>query len=150
LTLKSIWRDGTRAVVFEPHDVLLRLVAAVPPPRFHMLRYFGLLSSHAALRNEVVPEPSATTTELRPPASQCVPLSLLFDNDAAERVHERKPWAWLLKHVFQAELQTCPRCAGPMRWTEAATTPGAIARLLAKHGLAPQPPPRSAVPNRQL
>ena len=36
LTLKSTWRDGTRAMVFEPHDLLTRLVAAVPPPRFHL------------------------------------------------------------------------------------------------------------------
>ena len=28
-----------------------------------------------------------------------------------------------------------------MRWVEVATERGAIARLLAKHGLAPQPPP---------
>ena len=48
LTLKSISRDGTRALVFEPHDVLARLVAAVPPPGFNMLRYFGLLSSLGA------------------------------------------------------------------------------------------------------
>jgi hypothetical protein len=29
-----------------------------------------------------------------------------------------------------------------MRWVEAATTPDAIARLMANHGLAPRPPPR--------
>jgi hypothetical protein len=28
-----------------------------------------------------------------------------------------------------------------MRWVEAATTADAIARLMAKHGLAPRPPP---------
>ncbi len=32
LTCKSIWKDGTRALVLEPHDLLVRLVAAVPPP----------------------------------------------------------------------------------------------------------------------
>jgi Putative transposase len=150
LTLKSIWRDGTRALVFEPHDVLTRLVAAVPPPGFHMLRYFGLLSSHAVLRNEVVPNPPKDRSQSRPPPAQGEQLCLL-DDDAQEPPASRKPWAWLLKHVFQADLQTCPRCSGPMRWMEAATTPGAIARLLAKHGLAPQPPPtRAAVPTGQL
>jgi hypothetical protein len=29
-----------------------------------------------------------------------------------------------------------------MRWVEAATTPDAIARLMAQHGLAPERPPR--------
>jgi hypothetical protein len=38
LTLKSAWRDGTRAIVLEPDTLLARLCAAVPPPRFHMLR----------------------------------------------------------------------------------------------------------------
>ncbi|RLB56567.1 MAG: hypothetical protein DRI90_18615 [Deltaproteobacteria bacterium] len=34
---------------FEPHDFLTRLVAAVPPLRFHLLRDFGVLSSHSSL-----------------------------------------------------------------------------------------------------
>jgi hypothetical protein len=42
----------------------------------------------------------------------------------------RKRWAWLLAHVFQADLDTCPRCGGPMRWVEAATTRKSAARLL--------------------
>jgi hypothetical protein len=33
-----------------------------------------------------------------------------------------------------------------MRWAEAATTPGAISRLLAKHGLGPRPPLPSRSP----
>jgi hypothetical protein len=39
-----------------------------------------------------------------------------------------------------------------MRWLEATTEQDAIARLLAKHGLAPQPPaePRARVPLGQL
>jgi hypothetical protein len=39
-----------------------------------------------------------------------------------------------------------------MRWVEAATEQTAIARLLAKQGLAPQPPPdpRARVPLGQL
>jgi hypothetical protein len=47
----------------------------------------------------------------------------------------RSRWSWLLKRVFRAELETCCRCGGPMRWVEVATEQGAIARLLAKHGL---------------
>jgi hypothetical protein len=33
-----------------------------------------------------------------------------------------------------------------MRWVEAATAPDAIAKLLAKHGLGPRPPPASFAP----
>jgi len=38
---KRAWRNGTYAVVLEPLDLVARLVALVPPPRFHMLRYHG-------------------------------------------------------------------------------------------------------------
>ena len=36
-------------------DLLARLCAMVPPPRFHFTRYAGVLASNAALRTEVVP-----------------------------------------------------------------------------------------------
>jgi len=62
LTLKNVWKDGTRALIFEPHDLLTGLVAAVPPPKFHLLRYFGVLSSHSALRAEVFPSRPRTRT----------------------------------------------------------------------------------------
>ena len=62
LGFKRAWRDGTRALVFEPADIIPRLVAAVPPPRFHLLRYFGVLSSHSSRRRFVVPRPLADST----------------------------------------------------------------------------------------
>jgi len=102
--------------VLESRDLIIRLIAAIPPPRFHLVRYFGVLSSHSRFLSEVVPKPP----DARP---------------------SRKRWAWLLAHVFRADLDTCVRCGGPMRWLEAATTEQAATALLAKLGLAPQPPP---------
>jgi hypothetical protein len=144
LTLKNIWRDGTRAIIFEPHDLLARLVAAVPPPNFHSLRYFGVLSGHSALRGEVVPESEDDPLQRRPPPAAGDQLELLSDDDC--RPPARKRWAWLLKHVFQADVDSCIRCGGPMRWVEAATTPEPIARLMAKHGFAPRAPPTRRPP----
>ena len=129
----------------EPHDLLTRLVAAVPPPNFHLLRYFGVLSSHSALRAEVVPKRPKDTGQSHPPPCQGDQLSLLGfgdSDDEGEPRHPRSRWGWLLKHVFQQDVDTCDRCGGPMRWVEAATTPDAIARLMASHGLAPERPPR--------
>jgi hypothetical protein len=74
LALKSLWKDGTRAVVLEPHDLLVRLCAAVPAPRLHLLRYFGILSSHHALRSEVIPSPVPEPGLFTPaPAHTCSP-----------------------------------------------------------------------------
>jgi hypothetical protein len=76
LELKKVWRDGTRALVLEPFDLLTRLVASVPPPRLHLLRYFGVLSSHSAQRREVVPGHRYDPAQRRPPAASGDQLSL--------------------------------------------------------------------------
>lgn len=139
LELKSPWRDGTRAFVFEPHELIARLVAAVFPPRFHSLRYYGVLASRSRLRREVVPQPPPDPTRLAPPPAPGDQLVLALDKD--QQLPPRRRWGWLIRHVFRADVETCPKCGGGMRWLEAATDPQHAARLMAEHGLGPQPPP---------
>ncbi len=139
LSFKRAWRDGTRALVFEPADLIPRLVAAVPPPRWHLLRYFGVLSSHSSRRRLVVPTPPPDATTNKPAPARGDQLELLGDKDDAAA--PRKRWAWLLAHVFAADVETCPHCSGPMRWAEVAATRAAIMRLLSEHGLGPRAPP---------
>ncbi len=66
-------------------------------------------------------------------------LELLGERDDAPAPRNR--WAWLLAHVFAADVETCPRCSGPMRWAELAKTRAESTRLLAEHGLGPRAPP---------
>ena len=131
----------------------------VPPPRFHLVRYHGVLSSHATMRREVVPKPLPPPSHGDAQESARGQLELPLFAALAHgrpRAHERprpaarKPWAWLLRHVFSIDVTTCPRCEGPMRWLESATTPDAIARLLAAHGLGPGPPRPRHPPRGQL
>ena len=143
LTLKNQWKDGTRALVLEPHDLLVRLCATIPPPWFNMIRYFGVLSSHSRHRARVVPS-VVDPSRFAPEAAPGDQLEFGFGSGASAATaptQGRSRWGWLLRHVFRADVETCPCCGGPMRWVEAATEQAAIARLLAKHGLAPQPPP---------
>jgi Putative transposase len=70
---KRAWRNGTYAVLLDPLDLLARLVALIPPPRFHMLRYHGVLAAHAKARAEVVPGQAASSP------SEPVQLGLAFD-----------------------------------------------------------------------
>ena len=144
LSFKKPWRDGTRALVLEPHDLIARLVAAVPPPRFHMLRYFRVLSSHSSHRARVVPDPPADDVANKPPPARGDQLELLDEFDDAPP--SRKRWAWLLAHVFKADLEHCPRCNGPLRWAEVATTRADITRLLAEQGIGPRAPPVPRAP----
>jgi hypothetical protein len=144
-TMKKPWSDGTVGLDFEPLDLIARLCAMIPPPGFHMIRYHGVLSSHAKLRREIVPDPPADAPT--PPPRQ---LLLYEDNDEIRLV--RKPWAWLVRHVFLEDVTVCPKCQRPMRWKEVATEPADIARLLARHGLAlpPATQPRAPPPGQLL
>ncbi len=62
---KSAWKNGTHAVLLGPLDFISRLCALIPPPRFHMLRYHGVLAGNARERAEVISqhEEEPETTE---------------------------------------------------------------------------------------
>ncbi len=59
--LKHRWRDGTTHVLFEPLELVEKLAALVPPPRFNLVQYHGLLAPAAHWRPLVIP--SAPRTE---------------------------------------------------------------------------------------
>ena len=101
--------------------------------------------------DEVTPQPPEFEDPMRAPASGDQS-TLFVPTDAANPAPPyRKPWSWLLRHVFLKDVSHCPRCGGPMRWAEVATTPEAIERLMVAHGEAPAPAPRTVpVPPEQL
>ena len=113
-----------------------------------MVRYHGVLASRSKLRAEVVPQPPPPEVD---PMQLQAELELELEDEHRPR---RKPWAWLLKYVFDEDVRVCPRCAGPTTWLEVATEPDAIGRAMADHGLAPRrtaPIPLSRPPpNEQL
>ena len=53
--LKKAFSDGTVAVDLDPLSLLSRLCASVPPPRFHTVRYAGVLGSASKLRARLTP-----------------------------------------------------------------------------------------------
>jgi len=53
--LKHKWRNGATHVVFEPLDLIGKLAALVPPPRFNLVRYHGVFSLSARWRSRIVP-----------------------------------------------------------------------------------------------
>jgi hypothetical protein len=62
IALKKPFSDGTVAVDLDPLSLLCRLVALVPAPRFHTVRYFGVLAAAAKWRPLVVPKPQPKQT----------------------------------------------------------------------------------------
>ena len=96
----SVRAVSTACVELEPLAFIARLAALVPPPRRHLTRYFGVLSSHAAARSEVVPAPTE-------PASA--------DHKGKPAGKSRYiPWSELLRKTFGFEI-VCQKCQSPLR-----------------------------------
>jgi hypothetical protein len=123
-------------VVLTAEDLLARLCAMVPPPRFHLTRYAGVLASNAAMRAEVVPgrakeveRNGVTNDDAQRELFGEERAQLLEENDS-EKKPTRHPWAWLLRRVFAVEVLVCVHCAGKLRLVEIATEAGAIKRII--------------------
>jgi hypothetical protein len=84
--LKHRWRDGTTHVVFEPQELVEKLVALVPPPRFHLVRYHGILGPCAGERGRVVP---GAATEEAPPKKASIDLAVEAAGTAAGQWNDR-------------------------------------------------------------
>lgn len=64
--LKRRWSDGTNHVIYEPMELMERLAALVPPPRFNLTRFYGVLGPASTLRPLIVPEDKATIALTHP------------------------------------------------------------------------------------
>ncbi|MEO1484045.1 MAG: transposase [Myxococcota bacterium] len=130
--LKRAWSDGTTEVVYEPHELIAKLVPLMPPPRAHQVRYHGILAPAASYREFVVPAAGGDG-----------------EPDAARRRNYR--WAELMQRVFEHEVLECPECGGRMRIVATVTEPRTIRAILRSVGLAADSPPRgSATARRQM
>lgn len=55
--LKSSYSDGTTHVLYDPIELVEKVVALIPPPRANLLRYNGVFASNSKIRRQVVPAP---------------------------------------------------------------------------------------------
>ncbi len=132
--LKRRWKDGTKAVIYEPMELMERLAALVPPPRFNIVRYSGVLAPASSNRRYIVPQDKSETGPAHPgcPAKA--------EASAAEEA-EAKPKRQLLKRVFEVDVLICPRCGLKMRVLCAIHPPDAIQKILTCLGLPSRAPP---------
>ena len=47
--------DGTTHLLLEPLELIEKIALLIPPPRFHTLRFHGVLGPHAGWRSAVIP-----------------------------------------------------------------------------------------------
>ena len=135
LTLKTPYRDGTTHIVMSPLEFMQRLAALVPRPRFHLIRFHGVLAPNAKHRAEIIPSAPVNTTDNSADHGDAPPHS------APTRIS----WARLLKRVFAIDMEHCPHCGGPLMIIAAIEDPTVIAKILTHLGLPIRAPPRSPV-----
>jgi hypothetical protein len=54
--MKTTWRHGATHVVMERIQLLEKLAALVPRPRYHVVHYYGVLAPSAKWRPQIVPD----------------------------------------------------------------------------------------------
>ena len=140
--LKRRWRDGTTHVIYEPLELIERLAALVPPPRFNRIRYSGVLAPTAAFRPMVVPQSEVSVPLRHAGCPAAVPKT--ESGKAGEQGGRRArnyAWAQLMMRVFELDVLACPRCGARMRMLAAIDTPDAIRKILSCLGIPTRPPP---------
>jgi hypothetical protein len=127
----------------DPLSLLCRLVALVPAPRFHTVRYFGVLAAASKWRPLVVPKPVPTSTTTHSTTTHSTTTHEPSPPPASERASRYRPWAELLRRTFAVDIESCPRCGGRMRLLAVITDPHSVARFLRHSGDPTDPPLRA-------
>ena len=162
LHLRRPWRDGTRAIRFEPSEFLEKLAAIIPRPRTNLLIYHGAFAPRGpAHRNPLAemlddgPAPEAkaqsdATASDRPdtPSAQRAEATKGEIESKATRGGNTKrpyfPWAELLRRIFRFDILACPDCGGRLRLVSTLDHPPVVEKILKHLGLPVQPPSPSA------
>ena len=130
ISLKKAYTDGTIAVDMDPLSLLCRLATSVPPPRFHTVKYAGVLAPASRWRSRLAPaSPAQAAAASDEPGRP--------DHAGATVPGE------LLARTFAVDVLACPSCQGRMKLLALVKGPASIARYLATVGEATEVPQRS-------
>ena len=118
--LKRRWRDGTSHIILEPLELVEKLSALVPPPRFNLVRYHGVFAPSAGWRAMIIPEPERATAGLSHPGCSTgvkpAGLNQVVESKSKSKLRPRNySWAQLMARVFDLDVLKCSRCGGRMR-----------------------------------
>jgi hypothetical protein len=126
--LKRPWSDGTIRLVFEPMELLEKIVSLIPRPHINLIIYHGVLAPNARLRDRVVRYGE------EPPAAGD------GQGDIA-RIHARYyAWAELMQRAFAIDVLRCPRCGGRLKLIATIADPAVIRKILEHLKLETRPP----------
>jgi hypothetical protein len=105
----------------DPLDFLARVIAHVPEPRLHLVRYLGHYSNCSRGRRSEGRETRLDTTPRRDEHDGLAP---------AERQARRRAWARLIRRVHEVDPLVSPKCGGEMRIISVILDPAVIRKIL--------------------
>jgi len=113
-------------------DFLARVIANIPPPRAHLMRYLGHYSNVCRGRRRKGKE-----RPLAPGRSRGHEDDGLTD---AQRRARRRQWARLIRRVYEVDPLVCPKCGGAMQIVSVILEHKVITKILrhlARKGITP-------------
>jgi hypothetical protein len=132
--LKRPAPDGSTHLLLTQLELLRRLVALLPPPRFHLTRFHGVFAPNSRLRARVVAQAQAKPDTTPAPAPR----------KAKTKRKTRIPWAELLKRSFGVDVLNCHACGAPRRVMAYVSRVSEARRFLRHLGVPEQPAPLAA------
>jgi hypothetical protein len=129
------------SLVLPTLSLLSRLAAAVPYPRYHTVRYAGVLAPASKLRRKIAPPrpaPKPVATSVVAAWVQIAPTLTLTEEQPRRGPY--RPWAELLKRTFHFDVLHCPDCQGRMRLLAVLTEGDEVRRYLRAIGEATELP----------
>ncbi len=100
--------DGSTHLLLTPLQLVRKLAALVPPPRFNLTRFHGVFAPNSKLRATVVPTPPPAPLPAQSPAPA-------HPAPPSRPPRQRLPWAELLRRTFGVDVLTCHACGSPRR-----------------------------------
>jgi hypothetical protein len=142
LKLKRPFSDGTFALDLDPLSLLVRLATTVQPPRFHSVRYAGVLAAASQWRPRVVP-PAKPPTESDHDHTEHACSTCSAKNKPPTHRSGYRPWRELLMRSFKIDVEHCANCGGRMKLRSLVMTTSGIERYLRWLGESVDPPTRA-------
>ena len=120
-------------------EFVRRVAALIPPPRKHMVRYYGALGPCSPLRSAVTSATKGKATSAELEAGYAVTLLGRAAREAGKAAKKaasaaRKSWAACMRKVFEVDPVLCAKCGGEMKLVAVILDDGELDRILAHQG----------------
>jgi hypothetical protein len=130
LRLKTPYSDGTTHLLFTYGEFIEKLVALVPPPRSHLVRWAGVFAPNSPYRKEISLEAE-------------IKKGFQFESGDEKDGIKNYSWSKMLAKVFKIDVTKCEGCGGEMQAMGSVQDRLSVERYLKHVGIDHKPPARA-------